>query len=68
MIFSWNYLELGHEKGSPDGMEATCKRTSDKIITQKADITNLYVCQYSAWKLSRNKYFSSWGCSYWEGA
>lgn len=42
MTFSWNYLEAGHGKGAPDGVGATCKRTADKCIAQKADITNLY--------------------------
>lgn len=43
MTFSWNYHEAGHGKGAPDGVGATCKRTADKIIAQKADITNLYM-------------------------
>nr|CAI5831927.1 unnamed protein product [Callosobruchus analis] len=40
--FSWNYHEAGHGKGAPDGVGATCKRTADKVIAQKTDITDLY--------------------------
>lgn len=42
MTFTWNYLEAGHGKGAPDGVGATCKRTADKIVARKADISNLY--------------------------
>lgn len=29
---TWNYLEAGHRKGSPDGVGATLKKTVDQVV------------------------------------
>uniref|UniRef100_A0A2A4K7W2 Uncharacterized protein n=1 Tax=Heliothis virescens TaxID=7102 RepID=A0A2A4K7W2_HELVI len=35
---SWNYMEVGHGKGAPDGLGAVVKRTADRIVNTGTDI------------------------------
>ncbi|KAG5881806.1 hypothetical protein JTB14_004105 [Gonioctena quinquepunctata] len=35
--YSWNFHEVGHGKGAPDGIGATCKRTADQVIASGGD-------------------------------
>lgn len=38
--YTWNYHESGHGKGAPGGIEATCKRTGDRIVAERKDLAD----------------------------
>ncbi|KAJ8729858.1 hypothetical protein PYW07_016896 [Mythimna separata] len=35
---TWNYMEVGHGKGAPDGLGAVVKRTADRIVNTGTDV------------------------------
>ena len=37
---SWNYYEVGHGKGAPDGVGAAMKRNADDLVSHGRDILN----------------------------
>lgn len=39
--FVWSYTESGHGKGSPDGVGATCKRTTDTVLNSRGVVNNI---------------------------
>ncbi|KAG5893974.1 hypothetical protein JTB14_006578 [Gonioctena quinquepunctata] len=41
--FTWNYSEPGHDKGAPDGVGGTLKRSADQAIAEGKDVTDLNV-------------------------
>ncbi|KAF8785181.1 hypothetical protein HNY73_010755 [Argiope bruennichi] len=36
---TWNYSEVGHGKGAPDGLGGTLKRTADALVARRKDIS-----------------------------
>ncbi|KAL4719548.1 hypothetical protein ACJJTC_012983 [Scirpophaga incertulas] len=35
---TWNYMEVGHGKGAPDGLGAVVKRTANRIVNSGTDV------------------------------
>ena len=49
---TWNFFESGHRKGVPDGVGATIRRMSDRIVHQGGDCkdaTDVYTNLKSAY-------------------
>jgi len=51
---TWNYFEVGHGKGAPDGVGTTVKRSVDTEVSQGKNCDNFETFVHFAKKNSRN--------------
>ena len=56
---TWNFFESGHRKGVPDGVGATIKRMSDRIVHQGSDCKDATDMYIQTWKVPTAKFNSA---------